>query len=178
MSALAATELLSSLVASGVHLGVTGDELEIEGPKEILTRRVLDELRNHKQELLQLLAEGEGGVSIPSETPATVQHPPSDPQLADSLVGEITESRPCLTVSDVCAMPLSEFAQAALVVEVRSSVLDEVVIFASDNALVDPGEQRTVYRAAELRALLGIRQEDLRQLHQVKSTFRGTITGN
>ena len=77
-------------------------------------------------------------------------------------------------------MPLSEFAHAALILVVRSNILGETVILASDNALVDPGEQRPVYRAAELRALLGLERfgrDELRQVHRVKRTFRGTILG-
>jgi hypothetical protein len=73
-------------------------------------------------------------------------------------------------------MRLSEFASARLVVEVRSDVLGEVVIFASDNAIVDPGERRVVYRAAELRDLLRIQPEGLRQIHRMKQLFRGTVT--
>jgi hypothetical protein len=52
-----------------------------------------------------------------------------------------------------------------------------VVVLASDNARVDPGELRTVYRAHELRALLGLTAAcQLRRIHKVKRTFRGTIT--
>ena len=56
-------------------------------------------------------------------------------------------------------------------------MLGEQIIFASDNAAVDPGELRPVYRAHELRVLLGLRDPgELRRIHELKKTFRGTIT--
>ena len=51
-------------------------------------------------------------------------------------------------------MSLERFARAGLVVKVRSTLLDEVVLFASDNAELPRDERRPVYRAAELRRLL------------------------
>lgn len=63
------------------------------------------------------------------------------------------------------------------VVTVNSEVLGERVLFVSDNALLDPGELRPVYRAHELRVLLGLRDPgELRRIHEFKETFRGTIT--
>lgn len=59
-------------------------------------------------------------------------------------------------------------------------MLGEVVVFASDNAALDPGERRPVYRAAELRALAdlaSLRPEELRQVHKAKQSFKGTILG-
>ena len=72
-------------------------------------------------------------------------------------------------------MPLSEFARARLVASVWSEVLGEEVVLASDNAVLDPGERRPVYRASEALKLLGLSPRDLRQVHAVKQTFRGTI---
>jgi hypothetical protein len=82
-------------------------------------------------------------------------------------------------VAEVCAMRLDDFARAGLVVTVWSNVLGERIILASDNARVDPGELRPIYRARELRALLGLRDPaELRRIHEIKRTFRGTITDN
>ena len=75
-------------------------------------------------------------------------------------------------------MPLSEFAEAGLVVEVYSSVLAERVLFASDNARLDPGERRVVYRASELRELLGLSSAELRRVHDTKRVFGGTVLAN
>jgi hypothetical protein len=58
------------------------------------------------------------------------------------------------SVNEVAEMSLERFARAGLVVKVRSTLLDEVVLFASDNAQVPEDERRTVYRAADLRKLL------------------------
>lgn len=69
--------------------------------------------------------------------------------------------------SRVAGMSMSDFATAGLVVRVRSAVLGEEVIFASDNAelATDPG--LPVYRANELSRLLAAK-EDLRLLHSAK----------
>jgi hypothetical protein len=58
------------------------------------------------------------------------------------------------SVAEVAGMSLERFARAGLVVKVRSTLLDEVVLFASDNAELSSDEQRPVYRAADLRRLL------------------------
>ena len=58
------------------------------------------------------------------------------------------------SVADVAGMSLERFARAGLVVKVRSSLFDEVVLFASDNARVPADERRPVYRAADLDRLL------------------------
>jgi hypothetical protein len=80
-----------------------------------------------------------------------------------------------LLAAEIMAMSLTEFAVAGRVVGVVPQVLGEPVVFASDNAIVDPGERRVVYRAAELRALVGLGPADLRCLHRVKKIFGGTI---
>jgi hypothetical protein len=57
------------------------------------------------------------------------------------------------------------------VAEVWSRVLGEAVVFASDNARLDPGELWPVYRAHELRVLLGLTAPgELRRIHEVKKT--------
>jgi hypothetical protein len=93
-------------------------------------------------------------------------------------VGGVVPIQPSELVAEVCAMPLEDFACAGLVVTVWSEVLGERIILASDNGRVDPGELRPVYRAHELRALLGLKDRpgDLRLIHAVKRTFRGNIT--
>ena len=72
-------------------------------------------------------------------------------------------------------MPLATFAAARHVVTVRSELLGEVVVFASDNATVDPGERRVVYRVAELEVLSSLDAENLKRVHAFKKTFRGTV---
>jgi hypothetical protein len=64
------------------------------------------------------------------------------------------EQRESPSVSEVAGMSLERFARAGLVVKVRSTLLDEVVLFASDNAELSRDERRPVYRAADLRLLL------------------------
>jgi hypothetical protein len=73
--------------------------------------------------------------------------------LTDDLLTRF-ERRPAPAVADVARMSLERFARAGLVLEVRSSLFDEVVLFASDNARVPSGEKRTVYRAADLERIV------------------------
>lgn len=77
--------------------------------------------------------------------------------MASVLTQEIptaVERKPAPTLAEVAGMSLERFARAGLVVRVRSSLLDEVVLFASDNARVATDETRPVYRAADLDRLL------------------------
>ena len=97
------------------------------------------------------------------------------PGLAEALPGGVTEAQRSLLAAEVVAMRLSEFATARLRVEVTSDVLGERVVFASDNARLDPGELLVIYRAAELRELVGFSPDDLRKVHAIKKMFGGTI---
>ncbi|MEE2778460.1 MAG: hypothetical protein VYE73_17045 [Acidobacteriota bacterium] len=58
------------------------------------------------------------------------------------------------SLATIAGMTLDRFADAGLVVTVHSQLLDEVVLFASDNATVRPDEARPVYRAAALLRML------------------------
>jgi len=147
--------LIARLKTEGVDLAAAGGRLLLDAPEGVLTDELLAEIRSHKQEILAALQ--------------------TQQSVATALPGGVTEARRSLLAADVVAMRLSEFARARLVVTVHSAVLNEVVVFASDNARVDPGEQRVVYRAAELRELLGLSAKDLRAVHRVKKTFRGTV---
>ena len=144
-------ELVAAVGQAGARLGVDGGRLYVE-PASAVPQSLLSDLRAQKAELLRLL-----------ETPA----------VADSIGG--VRSPGLVTVAEVCAMPLSEFAQAGLVVSLWSDVLGESVVLASDNAILDPGERRPVYRASEAKALLGIGPADLRRVHALKRTFKGTV---
>lgn len=71
-------------------------------------------------------------------------------------------------------MTLSEFATAGLVMTVYSSILDDTVLLASDNATVAEREG-VVYRAAELQALHRLGADGLRQIHRFKRLLGGTV---
>ena len=74
------------------------------------------------------------------------------------------------TLDRLTHMPLSEFAQAGLVVRVHSRTLGQSVLFASDNARVENDEGLSVYRAAELIDLVGSRAPDLAAIDRRKAT--------
>ena len=65
-------------------------------------------------------------------------------------------------------MSLSRFSSAGLVLRVRSRLLGEDVLFASDNAKIDARQDLAVYRAAELERLLRGSQAELMALHTAK----------
>jgi hypothetical protein len=73
--------------------------------------------------------------------------------MTEDLVASVG-ARKAPTITQVAGMTLERFARAGLVVQVRSTLLDEVVLFASDNARVPADEKRPVYRAADLDRLL------------------------
>ena len=67
-------------------------------------------------------------------------------------------------------MPLADFATSGLTRKVESRVLGETVLWAADNAQVDPGTNLAVYRARELKELVGMLPEQLRRIHVLKKT--------
>ncbi len=153
-----AEELLEELRRCGVQVEARGEVLHVEAPRGALSPELVRSLRRLKPALLRLVA-------------------PEASRTVGETLGGVAETGGSLLTAEVCAMRLEEFARAGLVVEVWSSVLDEAVVFASDDARVDPGELRTVYRAHELRVLLGLTTpRELRRVHEVKRLFRGSIT--
>jgi TubC N-terminal docking domain len=152
---MTAAEVLSELKSRHVELVVDGDRLRFR-PVGAVPEDLRAKLRAHKAELVELLKLHQG---LP---------------LRDALPGGVVGPQTCL-VAESLEMSLEEFAGAGLVVEVWSGDLDEAVVLASDDAVVDPGELRVVYRAAELRGLVGVQPRDLRNLHDIKKTFRGSI---
>jgi hypothetical protein len=152
-----AQQLLAKIESRGVVLRLAGDRLQFQ-PRDAVDGELLEDLRAHKRELLDLLR--------------------SRASVAGSMPGEVEPRRWPVSESELLAMRLSEFSKAGLVVEVFSEALDETVILASDNATVDPGERQVVYRAAELRELIGLDPETLRTVHEVKRVFGATIRPN
>jgi hypothetical protein len=152
-----AEEMLEELRRRGVQLEARGDVLHVEAPRGILSPEMVAALRQLKPKLLRLVA-----LALPA--------------VGDAL-GGVAPVQPSLLAAEVCAMPLADFAQASLVIEVWSRVLEEAIVLASDHARLDPGELRPVYQARELRVLLGLNAPgELRRVHEVKKLFRGTIT--
>ncbi len=148
---MGAESVIAEARSCGVELRAAGDRLRFR-PAEAVSPELREKLRTYKPEILRFLR----------------------PAVADAL-GGVRRARPSLLAADVCAMPLNDFARAGLVVEVWSERLGEIVLFASDNAVTDPGERRCLYRVAELWETLRFDAVSLRRVHQVKRLFRGTI---
>lgn len=147
-----AAALLSELQARHVELRVVGDRLRIR-PAEALPPDLRAELRARQAEVVELLrARGERC-------------------LAEALPGGVSEARASALSAETLTMLLADFARARRVVEVRSDLLDEVVVLASDNAVLDPGERRVVYRAGELQAVAGLAPQEFQTVHAAKKAF-------
>jgi hypothetical protein len=92
----------------------------------------------------------------------------------ESLVALATE-RACDVPYSIEDMPLSQFAGSGLVRKIHSRVLDEVVLFAADNAEICVANSLVVYRAKELRKLVGMPPDQLRAVHAVKKVLDGEV---
>jgi hypothetical protein len=151
---MTAEELLGEVRARGVVLRVEGDRLRFR-PVDRVPPELREELRQHKAQLLEIL------------NPGAI--------VADALPAGLRPIEWPLLDGEVLRMSLTDFAGARRAVRIWSECLKEKLVFASDNAVVDPGEREVVYRASELRELLGMGANDLRRVHQVKSLFGGSI---
>jgi hypothetical protein len=128
---------------------------------------------------LQVLAEAEaGGVELRADGDGVLFRPADSlpPALRAELREHLPELLPVLRTRQVLAMPLSAFATAGLRLMVYSELLGERMIFASDDAHLPASDSGCVlYRAKELRELLGLGPAELRRVHLVKRTFQGTV---
>lgn len=143
-----AEEVIAAVMRGGGTLRVDGDQVRLVGSRALLTPELVAALRVHKAELLSLLSR-------------TAPHGGRDQRT-------------------VGRMRLADFAAAQLVVPIFSEVVGENVYFASDNAELQVDENGhyrgcVVYRASELRELLGASADAVRTIHEVKKLFGGSI---
>jgi hypothetical protein len=152
---------------------------------------LIDEAKAHKAELIEapdvshaIQAAIVGARSWPDlsrlceQIDAAYRAGDIDLEKADELTNRVRErSREVPENEDAALleMPLSQFAQSGICREIHSKVLDERVIFAADNAEVPEDTPLVVYRAAELRELLGATPEKIRAVHEVKRSFDGEV---
>ncbi len=71
--------------------------------------------------------------------------------------------------------PLSCAARSGQYRRTRSRILDETIVLAADNADLPNFGDTVVYRAKELRCLVGMSSERIRNFHEVKRYFDGII---
>jgi hypothetical protein len=83
-----------------------------------------------------------------------------------------------LSAGGTLAGVLDDLAWGRSVVEVDRGPSGSPIVLASDDAAIDPGDRRVVYRAAELHVALGLPVEVLWDLHRMKRTFAGTLEAN
>ena len=150
------SELLEHLEHLDVRLSLTSEGgLDYDGPASVVNEELLGQLREHKPEFLQLL---------------------NTPTLTDALEG-VELAQVSLLAEDVLTMPLKDFAESRLLLEVYSQALQERVLFAGDRAHVDAGRCRelTLYRGSELLELCGVDAPNLRVIHDAKKVFGGQV---
>ncbi len=149
-------ELLADLERLGVAYSVEGQHLRLEAPRGAISDEMRQALKEHKPQIVELLCQRQ-------RAPATGGH-----------CGEPSKA------GRVAEMTLEAFAEAGLILKVRSEVLGCSVLFVSDDVpeAAIAGYDIPIYRAAELRklALLNPAPHSLRGLHDAKTIFEGTIT--
>ena len=103
------------------------------------------------------------------------------PTLADALQGvelvSLLAEVDAPEAEDVLTMPLKDFAESKLLLEVYSPALQERVLFAGDRAHVDAERcrDRALYRGAELLELCGVDAPDLRVIHKAKKVIAWSL---
>ena len=75
----------------------------------------------------------------------------------------------------ILEMRMSEFAASGFVQEVNAKVLGEHILWVADNAKVPPGNTLVIYRADELKQLVGLSPDEIRHLHAVKKELNGEL---
>lgn len=152
---MTAAKLLSDLEQRDVAVTVEGGQLRVDAPRGVLTEDLRRTLSEHKPEIVALIRD-----RTPAPGSGASEQPGEDARIA--------------------AMTLDDFAEAGLVVRIRSRILGALVLFVSDDvpdtalaALESP-----IYRVAELRKLAILRSgpRALRCIHDVKTIFDGVIT--
>ena len=111
-----------------------------------------------------------------SETPPDRQSPAAETQ--NTRKGENAPEEPSEPQRRIEGFqedrPLSAFASSGRCVTVYSRILRERILFAADDAEA-PETELVVYRAAELKGLVGCSPDALRHIHAVKKVFRGEV---
>ncbi len=151
------TQLIEAVESAGARLRVDGDRLLLNAEAP-LPAPLLASLRARKTEIVRNLR--------------------GRPSVASAVPGNLESRDMPATAADAADMPLDRFQGAGLALPFFSTVLGEEVVFASDNAVVDPGERRVLYRAAEMWHMTTMQPETLRAVHEVKRLFGGMVGPN
>lgn len=157
MTTINATNLIEAIESAGARLRVEGERLLLKAETP-LPAPLLASLQDHKAEILSNLRQR--------------------PTVASAVAGSLEGQDMPATAADIAEMPLERFQSAGLTSPFFLTVLGEEVVFASDNAFLDPGERRVVYRAAELWHTATMQPETLRTMHERKRVFGGTVGPN
>ncbi len=152
-----AAELVSKIKNKGAKVRTSGDRLRIY-PRELISDELVVELRQHKQAILTYLHE--------------------ETTVAGALPGPIKPLQCPSLGLDILSLPLRQFAKTTHVIDVACDTLKDDIVLAGGDALIDPGEQRVVYRAHELCELAGCSPEEFREIHEIKRQYGGSSRAN
>ena len=150
-------EIISRIRSKGVTLRTFGDRLQAYS-KQAIPHDLLEELGHHNQEIFNYLYE--------------------ETTVAGALPGPIKPLQSPSLGADILSLPLRQFAKTTHVIDVASDTLKDDIVLAGDDAVIDPGEQRVVYRAHELCELAGCSPEELCQIHTIKRQYGGCARAN
>ncbi|MCH9647747.1 MAG: hypothetical protein K0U98_05870 [Deltaproteobacteria bacterium] len=139
-------ELTSELLNLALTIQVSGKTVRLR-PKRLLDEAAVDKLRLLRAELLATLRDQQA-------------------QLVKTLLGPPGREH---------RAAFKSFAEGRRIFEAPWDLFGEPVLFASDNAELDPQETRPVYRAAELSQLVGLSRAELQRVHEIRKIFGGTI---
>lgn len=83
-----------------------------------------------------------------------------------------------LLAPDEAATLLEDLRAGRLLAEVGLGPDGDEILVAADEAAIDPGERRVVYRAPELVAALLLPEDVVYELHRMKCRFGGSLEPN
>jgi len=181
----------SELARRQIPLQREGDKLIAVDPHHRLSPALDGAIRQHRTALVAALEPVSAAVAplrvAMAQVPvATELEPLLDQVQAAYEQGALTQEeaeglalaardRARLIPATIEEMPLSLFAGSGLVLQVRSRVLDEVVLWAADNAQLPAENTKVVYRATELKEVVGMPAAQLQRLHLVKKDLDGEV---
>jgi hypothetical protein len=182
--------LLDSLQERGITLEAEGDRLRLRGPADLLTPELRQKLAVHKTEILAHLRRQQSVEALESRIRFARSEGALEAALervqgafaAGRLTAEETERLATLAAQEAGCLPeeaeeerLGDLLARRPMVRLRSRLLGEVVLLAADDAQVPADGALVVYRASELRHLVGRTPAQVQALHVVKVALDGQV---
>ena len=189
------TRILADLDQSNITITIEDDGLSFNGPVGSLTHDLKEKLLVRKSDIIAYLQDN----TLPTDSRKSPHadnytHQPSDcdteaipsvdssqePASAradaapsvDQAAKEVTTPR---SHQSSLETTLGEWLQEEPIRRIRSNVLDEDILIASDDAEICCEPEAVVYRHSEIKRLIGMPTEKLRAIHTAKKILDGDI---